>query len=68
MRWYMAEYSGDKDSEYERFESDMVDHSKPRRDTGSYRENNWARIMDGHELVDRVTAKVMDMVGGLVLA
>lgn len=48
--------------------ADMVDHSKPRRDTGSYRENNWARIMDGHELVDRVTAKVMDMVGGLVLA
>lgn len=47
---------------------DMVDHSKPRRDTGNYRENNWARIMDGHELVDRVTAKVMDMVGGLVLA
>ena len=42
--------------------------SKARRDTGSYRENNWARIMDGHELVDRVTAKVMDMVGGLVLA
>ena len=48
--------------------ADMVDHSKPRRDTGSYRENNWGRIMDGHELVDRVTAKVMDMVGGLVLA
>lgn len=22
MRWYMAEYSGDKDSKYERFESD----------------------------------------------
>lgn len=48
--------------------ADMVDHSKPRRDTGNYRENNWGRIMDGHELVDRVTAKVMDMVGGLVLA
>lgn len=48
--------------------ADMVDHSKPRRDTGNYRENNWARIMDGHELVDRVTANVMDMVGGLVLA
>lgn len=48
--------------------ADMVDHSKPRRDTGSYRENNWGRIMDGHELVDRATAKVMDMVGGLVLA
>lgn len=48
--------------------ADMVDHSRPRRDTGNYRENNWARIMDGHELVDRVTAKVMDMVGGLVLA
>lgn len=48
--------------------ADMVDHSKPRRDTGNYRENNWSRIMDGHELVDRVTAKVMDMVGGLVVA
>lgn len=48
--------------------ADMVDHSRPRRETGSYRENNWGRIMDGHELVDRVTQKVMDMVGGLVLA
>lgn len=48
--------------------ADMVDHCKPRRETGSYRENNWGRIMDGHELVDRVTQKVMDMVGGLVLA
>lgn len=42
--------------------ADMVDHSRPRRDTGNYRENNWGRIMDGHELLDRVTTKVMAMV------
>ena len=48
--------------------ADMVDHSSPRRDTATYLETNWAQIMDGHELVDLVTAKVMDMVGGLVLA
>ena len=47
--------------------ADMVDHSRPRRETGSYRENNWGRIMDGHELVDRVTQKVMDMVSLPVL-
>jgi len=48
--------------------ADMVDHSQPRRNTQNYRENNWGRIMDGHELVDRVTVKMMDMVGGLALA
>ena len=48
--------------------ADMVDHCKPRRNTKSYQENNWNRIMDGHDLVDRVTVKVMDMVGGLALA
>ena len=48
--------------------ADMVGHCKPKRDTGNYQENNWGRIMDGHELVDRVTVKVMDMVGGLALA
>lgn len=47
--------------------ADMVDHSRPRRETGNYRENNWGRIMDGHELVDRVTQKVMDMVSLPVL-
>lgn len=48
--------------------ADMVDHSQPRRNTQNYRENNWGRIMDGHELLDRVTVKMMDMVGGLALA
>ena len=48
--------------------ADMVGHCKPKRNTENYAENNWGRIMDGHELVDRVTVKVMDMVGGLALA
>ena len=48
--------------------ADMVDHSKPQRNTKNYAENNWERIMDGHELLDRVTVKMMDMVGGLALA
>lgn len=48
--------------------ADMVGHSQPRRNTQNYRENNWDRIMDGHELLDRVTVKVMDMVGGLTVA
>lgn len=41
--------------------ADMVDHSRPRRNTKNYAENNWGRIMDGHELLDRVTDKVMAM-------
>lgn len=48
--------------------ADMVDHCKPRRNTQNYAENNWGRIMDGHELVDRVTVKIADMVGSLALA
>lgn len=48
--------------------ADMVDHSQPRRNTQNYRENNWGRIMNGHELVDRVTVKMLDMVGGLTVA
>ena len=48
--------------------ADMVDHAKPQRNTKNYAENNWERIMDGHELLDRVTVKMMDMVGGLALA
>lgn len=39
--------------------ADMVDHSKPQRNTQNYRENNWGRIMDGHHLLDMVTEKVM---------
>ena len=39
--------------------ADMVDHSKPQRNTQNYRENNWGRIMDGHHLLDMVTEKMM---------
>lgn len=42
--------------------ADMVDHSQPQRNTQNYRENNWGRIMDGHQLLDTVTAKVMALV------
>lgn len=38
--------------------SDMVGHNAPKRTTETYWENNWGRIMDGHMLLDRVTAKV----------
>ena len=38
--------------------SDMISHSAPRRQTGSYRENNWNRIMDGHKMLDRMTELV----------
>ena len=43
--------------------ADMVDHSKPQRNTANYRENNWGRIMDGHPLVDGITEKLMSMAG-----
>ena len=43
--------------------ADMVDHSKPQRNTQNYRENNWGRIMDGHPLVDGITEKLMSMAG-----
>lgn len=39
--------------------SDMISHSEPRRNTSSYRENNWGRIMDGHKMLD----KMVDLVG-----
>lgn len=34
--------------------ADFVDHKLPKRNTESYKENNWARIMDGHYIVDTV--------------
>lgn len=34
--------------------SDMVSHNAPRRQTASYRENNWGRIMDGHAMMDKM--------------
>lgn len=39
--------------------SDMVSHSAPRRQTDTFRENNWNRIMDGHKMLDRM----VDLVG-----
>ena len=36
--------------------SDMISHNAPRRKTENYRENNWGRIMDGHILLDKMTA------------
>ena len=32
--------------------TDFVDHTPPVRNTESYRENNWASIIDGHSVVD----------------
>lgn len=34
--------------------SDMVTHNAPRRQTSTYWENNWGRIMNGHVLMDRM--------------
>lgn len=33
--------------------SDLVTHSAPRRNTASYNENRWGKIMDGHALLDQ---------------
>lgn len=38
--------------------ADMVDHCEPRRNTDTYRENNWGRIMEGHAMMDKLVAKV----------
>ena len=38
--------------------SDYVGHSEPTRMTSTYQENNWNRIMDGHKLLDQMTAMV----------
>lgn len=37
---------------------DMVDHNAPQRMTEKYQENNWARIIDGHYLVDAMASKL----------
>lgn len=34
--------------------ADFADHAAPARMTASYRENNWGRIMNGHDLVDKM--------------
>ena len=33
--------------------SDMVTHSTPKRNTSSYNENRWGKIMDGHVMMDQ---------------
>ena len=33
--------------------SDMVTHSAPKRNTSSYEENRWGKIMDGHVMMDQ---------------
>lgn len=38
--------------------SDMVTHTTPRRQTETFRENNWKRIMDGHNMLDRMVELV----------
>jgi len=38
--------------------SDLVGHSLPHRNTQSYAENNWGRIMEGHTLLDQMVAAV----------
>ena len=39
--------------------ADMVAHTSPIRQTQNYKENNWARIMDGHSLVDQMAQMVV---------
>ena len=39
--------------------SDMITHSAPLRQTETYRENNWGKIMDGHIMLD----KMVDLIG-----
>lgn len=38
--------------------SDMVGHTAPTRNTSTYQENNWGRIMVGHPFVDEVVKRV----------
>lgn len=36
--------------------SDMATHNTPRRQTETYWENNWGRVMDGHILIDKMAS------------
>lgn len=38
--------------------TDFVGHNVPARQSEKYQENNWGRIMGGHQLVDLVTSKL----------
>jgi hypothetical protein len=33
--------------------SDVVTHATPKRNTASFNENRWGKIMDGHAIFDR---------------
>lgn len=39
--------------------SDLVTHSMPHKNTPTYAENNWGRIMDGHALMDKAAMLAM---------
>ena len=39
--------------------SDLVTHSMPHKNTPTYVENNWGRIMDGHALMDKAAMLAM---------
>ena len=39
--------------------SDLVTHNLPHRNTKNYAANNWARLMDGHVMVDRMAKLCM---------
>ena len=38
--------------------SDLVTHSSPKRNTASFNENRWGKIMDGHALLDQFVSLV----------
>lgn len=38
--------------------SDMACHMEPARNTNSYRENNWGRIINGHAIIDNIYKKI----------
>jgi len=39
--------------------SDLATHSMPHRNTKNYAENNWARVMDGHAVIDKAVRLAM---------
>ena len=40
--------------------TDMVAHAAPARQTKTYAENNWGRIMNGHALVDSMAKMLVN--------
>ena len=38
--------------------ADMVNHNRPQRQTQTYAENNWGRIIDGHKFVDAMVSRM----------